>query len=298
MVMASHCLIRCGRSSFAPLAVAFALFAAMAARGDGGVVVNAAGDIARCGAPGAERTAELLDRLDGAILALGDLAYKRGSHEEFRTCYAPTWGRHKARTWPVPGNHEYRTKGAVGYFDYWGARAGTPGEGYYSLDLGAWHVVALNSSIDARTGSAQDAWLAADLAATQARCILAFWHHPVFSSGRHGDDPKMRDLARRLYMSGASVVLSGHDHVYERFTPQDPDGRADPAHGIRMFTVGTGGADLYAFDKISDNSEVRFNDAWGVLRLELESDGYRWTFVAVDGGEIDSGRADCVPRPR
>lgn len=279
----------------APFAGLFMLLAAWPAHADG-VALNAAGDIARCGTEGARRTAELLDRLDGAILTLGDLAYEHGSRREFRACYEPTWGRHKARTWPAPGNHEYGTEGAAGYFDYWGARAGTAGEGYYSFEVGAWHVVALNSNIDAQAGSAQDAWLAADLAASPARCILAFWHHPVFSSGRHGNDPRMLDALRRLHAAGASVVLAGHDHLYERFAPQDPDARPDPSRGIRLFTAGTGGAQLYEFKGLQPNSEVRVNDAWGVLRLDLDAASYRWAFIAVDGRRRDSGRADCVAR--
>jgi hypothetical protein len=285
------------RAWVAPLTLVVALLVGTATHAQT-VALNAAGDIARCGTDGARQTAALLDRLDGDILALGDLAYERGSRKDFRACYDPTWGRFKTRTWPAPGNHEYRTDGAAGYFAYWGERAGVAGEGYYSFDYGAWHVISLNSSIDAETGSSQDAWLARDLAKTKARCILAFWHHPVFSSGRHGSNPKMLDLLRRLYAAGASIILAGHEHLYERFARQNPDGRADPARGIRLFTVGTGGAQRYRFDDIQPNSEVRFNDAWGVLRLELEPDRYRWAFIAVDGREIDRGRDDCVARPR
>ena len=285
------------RAWVAPLALVVALLVGTATHAQT-VALNAAGDIARCGTDGARRTAALLDRLDGDILALGDLAYERGSRKDFRACYDPTWGRFKARTWPAPGNHEYRTEGAAGYFAYWGARAGVAGEGYYSFDYGAWHVISLNSSIDAETGSSQDAWLARDLAGTTARCVLAFWHHPVFSSGRHGNNSKMLDLLRRLYAAGASVVLAGHDHIYERFARQNPAGQADAARGIRQFTVGTGGARLYRFDDIRPNSEVRYNDAWGVLRLELAPDRYRWTFIAVDGREVDKGSENCIERPQ
>ncbi|MFQ5773544.1 MAG: metallophosphoesterase family protein [Kiloniellaceae bacterium] len=260
------------------------------------VAVIAAGDIADCRTSGAEHTAGLLDDLDGVILALGDLAYDRGSAEEFHRCYGPTWGRHKARTRPAPGNHEYETPQAAGYFAYWGARAGKAGQGFYSFDLGAWHIVALNSNIAAAPGSAQELWLRRDLAATGARCILAFWHHPVFSSGPHGDIPTMRALVRRLHEAGASVVLAGHDHLYERFAPQDPDGRLDARGGIRAFTVGTGGARLYHFRQARPNSEFRYRGSWGLLRLALEPDGYAWEFLAVDGRRIDAGRAACVAR--
>ena len=164
-------------------------------------------------------TAKLLDRLPGVILALGDLAYESGSSDEYRDCYEPTWGRHKARTWPALGNHEYLTPGAQGYFTYWGERAGPSRGGFYGFHLGAWHLVALNSNADATDGSAQDRWLRRDLAATKARCVLAFWHHPLFSSGPHGNNPKMELLYRRLYESGATLVLAGHDHLYERFAP-------------------------------------------------------------------------------
>lgn len=259
-------------------------------------MVLAAGDIARCGAGGAYATAKLLDRLPGVILALGDLAYESGSSDEYRDCYEPTWGRHKARTWPAPGNHEYGTAGARDYFTYWGARAGPPGRGFYSFDLGAWHLISLNSSADATDGSAQDRWLRRDLAATKARCILAFWHHPLFSSGSHGNNPKMELLYRRLHEAGATLVLAGHDHLYERFAPQDPAARLDRDRGIRVFTVGTGGARRYDFKTVEPHSEFRDAEHWGVLRLTLEPDAYQWDFIATDDRAIDSGKGACVTR--
>jgi len=258
--------------------------------------VLAAGDIAHCGEAGPKETAALLDGLRGTVLALGDLAYNNGTAREFRDCYDPTWGRYKARTRPAPGNHEYGTRDAAGYYGYWGARAGPRGRGYYSFDLGAWHLIALNSSIDARAGSPQDTWLAADLAASRARCVLAFWHHPVFSSGRHGNIERMRPLFRRLYEAGASIVLGGHDHLYERFAPLDPEGRPDPARGIREFVVGTGGARRYRFGSIQPGSEFRDRDHWGVLRLELGATDYGWRFIGTDGRALDAGRGDCAPR--
>jgi hypothetical protein len=280
------------------------------------VTVLAAGDIAFCergllrrfadlvegnfGQPGAPATAALLDGLPGTILILGDLAYWNGSAEDFRDCYDRSWGRHKARSRPVPGNHEYRSPGAGPYFDYWGQAAGAPGKGYYSFELGAWHVVALNSNIDAGAGSAQAAWLRRDLAASGARCILAYWHHPLFNSGKHGDRPEMREAFRALHAAGADVVLAGHAHNYERFAPMDAEGRRDPARGLRSFVVGTGGAQLKA-DMISDppreNSEAVDGSTWGLLELTLYATRYAWRFVPVEGGGFeDSGEAPCVPR--
>ncbi len=280
------------------------------------VTVLAAGDIAFCerswgrttldwlrgysGVPGAPATAALLERLPGAILALGDLAYWDGSTEEFHDCYDRSWGRHKDRTYPVPGNHEYRSSEARPYFDYWGQRAGELGKGYYSFDLGAWHIVALNSNIAVEHGSKQDAWLRRDLAASRASCILAYWHHPRFSSGRHGDQVQMRDAYQALYEAGASVVLGGHDHDYERFSPMDPEGKSDPEHGPRSFVVGTGGGQLKPQTirkPPRENSELVVGTTWGVLELTLHAESYAWRFIPVEGGSFeDSGRAPCVER--
>lgn len=279
------------------------------------VTLLAAGDIAYCQPswgwrllfwlidrphpqPGAVATARLLDRLPGTILALGDLAYPHGTTEQFRDCYGPTWGRHKDRTWPVPGNHEYY-EGAAPYYAYWGPRAGQPEHGYYSFNLGAWHIVALNSNIDATAGSAQERWLRADLAASKARCILAFWHSPVFSSGKYGDLPEMLDAYRALYEAGASVVLAAHSHNYERLGPMDPDGRADLEGGIRNFVVGTGGARLRPNEMRPPrpNSEVLDASSWGLLEFTLHDDRYDWRFIPVEGHELqDSGSAACVRR--
>jgi hypothetical protein len=292
-------------TGFACAVVALCLWLAPSAgpaRGDG-VTVLAAGDIARCGRgraahSGAAATARLLEGLTGTILALGDLAYEDGKLVEFRRCYAPTWGRHKDRTYPVPGNHDYgRGKSdAAGYFAYWGARAGNPDEGFYSFELADWHLIALNSNIEAGPGSAQDEWLARDLAAAKARCILAFWHHTPFSSARRPNDARMRPLLRRLHGAGVSVILAGHDHFYERFAAQDPDGRLDPERGFRAFTVGTGGARRYEFGEIETNSRFQYAEAWGVLRLVLHPRRYDWEFVTVDGRRLDRGSGPCVDR--
>jgi hypothetical protein len=251
-----------------------------------------AGDIALCTPDGNhEATAQLLDAIGGTVFALGDNAYYSGTVEEFRNCYDRTWGRHKNRTRPVPGNHEYETPGASGYFDYFGINAGPHGLGYYSFDLGAWHVVALNSNVPVSAGSTQGAWLRADLAANRSRCTLAYWHHPRFSSGQHGNQEQMRDLWQILHEAGAEIILSAHDHVYERFAPQDADGFPDPAHGVRQFVVGTGGARPYAFASLRANSEVRMRTL-GVLKLTLTADGYNWEFISV-AGPGDSGTASC-----
>jgi len=254
-----------------------------------------AGDIADCG-PGAAATARLLDAVGGTIFTAGDNAYDAGTEAEFATCFAPTWGRHLARVRPSPGNHDYVTPGAAGYFAYFGDRAGPAGRGYYSFDLGAWHIVSLNSNVSVAAGSEQDRWLAADLAAARQRCVLAYWHHPRFSSALHGSDASLTDLWRTLYDARADLVVNGHDHTYERFAPQTPSGGADPVRGIREFVVGTGGAPLYPFVQIEPNSEVRYNGGWGVLKLSLDETGYAWTFIPADGAAFaDSGTGVCVP---
>ncbi len=259
-------------------------------------VLVGAGDIAKCGTNGAEATARLLDGIRGTVVALGDLAYDNGTARQFRNCYGPTWGRHKARTRPAPGNHEYNTSGAAPYYVYFGESAGEPGKGYYSYDVGSWHVVALNSNITAEDGSEQEKWLWEDLKASKAACTIAYWHHPAFSSGEHGSDPKMLDVWRTLYHYRADVVLNGHDHSYERFAPQDPNGKADPKRGIRQFVVGTGGANLRGFEEETvTNSEVRNSDTWGVLKLTLREDSYDWEFVPVEGKTFrDAGTGRCV----
>jgi 3',5'-cyclic AMP phosphodiesterase CpdA len=262
-------------------------------------VLVGAGDIADCGEiEGAEKTAALLDHIPGTVFTLGDNAYTSGTAKQFRDCYGPTWGRHLERTRPAVGNHDYRTKGAAAYFAYFGAAAGPPDKGYYSYDLGKWHVVVLNSNCSEVGGcgadSAQERWLRRDLAEHPALCTAAMWHHPRFSSAEHGDDPGLRYLWKALYEGGAELVLSGHDHTYERFAPEDADGNLDPARGIRQFVVGTGGRHEYEFENIEKNSEVRDNRTFGVLKLTLHPDSYDWQFVPVEGGTFtDSGTAKC-----
>jgi hypothetical protein len=265
----------------------------------GDPVFVGAGDIASCNSSGDEATADLLDGIPGTVYTLGDNAYERGSDADFARCYDPSWGRHKARTMPIVGNHDYTTAGASGYFNYFGAAAGDPSEGYYSYDLGAWHIVALNSMCEnvggCGPGSPMLDWLEQDLAANPSSCTLALWHHPVFSSGsEHGSDPKMVPSWDALYAAGADVVLSGHDHDYERFAPQTSSGIADPDQGIREFVAGTGGKSHYDFGNILANSEARNSDTSGVLKLTLHASSYDWEFVPEAGKTFtDSGSASC-----
>ena len=252
-----------------------------------------AGDIGMCTNGGnPQATARLLDSIGGTVFTLGDNAYPNGTAANYRNCYDQAWGRFKERTRPVPGNHDYDSDpSAQPYFDYFGAAAGPAGAGFYSYDLGNWHVVALNSSIAVGRNSAQAAWLRSDLAASSAKCTLAYWHFPLFSSSEHGNMEQMREFWRILYEAGAEVVLSGHDHTYERFSPQDPDGAPDPARGIREFVVGTGGAPPYKFATIRPNSEMRLSGT-GVLRLALKAGGYDWSFISTSGPG-DSGTGTC-----
>ncbi|HTO88819.1 MAG TPA: metallophosphoesterase [Thermoanaerobaculia bacterium] len=261
-------------------------------------VLVGAGDIASCDSDGDEKTAALLDRIEGTVFTLGDNVYGRGTLAEFTNCYAPSWGRHRSRTRPAAGNHDYRTPGAAAYFTYFGAAAGDPAKGYYSYDLGAWHIVVLNSNCaevgGCAKGSPQEKWLREDLLAHAVPCTAALWHHPRFSSADHGDDLEMADIWRTLYELDVDVTLSGHDHDYERFAPLDAEGRPDPRRGIRSFVVGTGGKSHYDFKRIHPTSEVRNNDTYGVLKLTLHPSSYDWEFVPVEGRTFrDSGTASC-----
>src|SRR5215216_1006736 len=260
----------------------------------GDPVFVGAGDIANCSSNNDESTAKLLDNITGTVFTVGDNVYPDGTLTQFNDCYGPTWGRHKNRTKPSPGNHDYNTSGASGYFNYFGAAAGDPTKGYYSYNLGAWHMIALNSEISQSVGSVQEKWLRVDLAANPKTCTLAYWHKPRFSSGQHGNIPASQPLWQALYDYGADVVLNGHDHTYQRFAPQNPKGQADPK-GIREFVVGTGGASLYSFTSNQPNTEVRNNTTFGVLKLTLHSTSYNWQFIPIAGQNFsDSGSANCV----
>jgi acid phosphatase type 7 len=268
---------------------------------DGPPVTNAAapailvgaGDIGKCGSEGPQQTARLLDGIGGAVFAAGDNAYPNGTAENYRDCYDPAWGRHKARTRPAPGNHEYETAGASAYFSYFGGNAGAAGAGYYSYDLGAWHVVSLNSEVDTQAGGQQHQWLRADLAANRSGCVAAYWHKPRFSSGPHGNNVHMQDLWNTLNEFGVEILVSAHDHLYERFAPQNAAGSLDPARGVRQFVVGTGGAQMYNATSLRPNSETQGSD-WGVLKLTLLTGSYTWDFVPVAGASYrDSGSGTC-----
>ncbi len=262
-------------------------------------VLVGAGDIAGCSSTGDEATAKLIDDLPTAVVfTTGDNAYDAGTKAEFKNCYGASWGRHKGRTYPSPGNHEYYTEGASGYFDYFGVAAGDADRGYYSYDVGGWHVISLNSMCEEVGGcgptSPMLTWLQKDLRASPSECTLAYFHHPRFSSGEHGNQIKMRSVWEALYAANADVVVNGHDHSYERFAPQNPSGEADPARGIREFVVGTGGFLHYAFKDIKPNSEVRNADTYGVLKLTRGQSGYDWEFVPVAGRTFtDSGSDSC-----
>lgn len=270
-----------------------------------GIAVYAAGDIADCRkfAPadtGAAKTAALImaefDKDGGAaVLTLGDHTYPNGTLAEFTDCYAPTWGRFKSRTYPAPGNHEYYTKGATGYYEYFGAAAGPDRRGYYSFTLGNWHVISLNSNLkQPLEHHAQLEWLKNELAQNKSQCTLAYWHHPVYSSGGHGDNSKMHDAWQILFAAGADMILVAHDHDYERFAPLNDQGKLDRAQGMRQFVVGTGGATLTPFRFRRPDSEGGSNSVHGVLKLVLKKNGYEWEFLpTVPGGFTDRGASFC-----
>ncbi len=252
----------------------------------GAEVFVGAGDIATCDA-NAESTARLLDGIGGTVFTLGDQAYPAGAEAEFRQCYDPTWGRHRGRTRPTPGNHEYESRNAGPYFDYFGGSAGPYGLGYYSYELGPWLVLSLNSNVAI---PAQVDWMKGVLGRSRSRCTLVYWHHPLFSSGPSAKNGAIRAWWNVLYAFNAEIVLNGHDHIYERFAPQDDGGHPDPVRGLRQFVVGTGGAALHASTGPVANSEVRIS-AFGVLKLTLMADAYEWEFIPVSGpGDRGTGR--------
>jgi len=266
-------------------------------------ILVGAGDIAGCtDLSGAEATAKLIDKTPGTVFAVGDLAYQLGTYEEFQKCYDPTWGRFKARTRPAPGNHEYGSP-VNGYFQYWGKQAGEPDKGYYSYDLGAWHIVVLNTNcgVSGLGGcgqrSPEETWLKEDLAAHPNACILAYGHHALFSSGllaKHAEHPELRAFWQDLYEAHADLVLAGHEHSYERFAPQNPEGTPDSDYGIREIVVGTGGRSHTPIGFAKPNSEVRDDRTYGVLKLTLSPGKYRWEFIPVAGSHFrDSGEGSC-----
>ena len=245
-----------------------------------------------------EATAQLVEGLNpDGVLVLGDTAYETVTVDSLKS-YDASWGRFLDRTHAVVGNHEYYGQGPDAYWDYFGDRAGERGSGWYSFDLGSWHVVVLNSEceeVDCSPDGDQGRWLADDLAASSARCTVAAFHRPRFSSGEeYGDDESVSPLWQVLQDAGVDVVLNGHEHSYERFAPQRDSGRATAEEGMAEFVVGTGGRDLRGFDEAKPNSEVRWNDSFGVLALTLRADGYDWRFHGTPGTpDVDSGSASC-----
>ncbi len=260
-------------------------------------VLIGAGDIANSADDDDMATAQLIAAYpDAIVFTTGDNVYQSGTAEQFSKFYEPTWGAFKDRTKPTVGNHDERTAGAAGYFEYFGAAAGTPGQGWYSYDLGPWHVIDLNSECGGdglASCDEQMRWLRADLAATSAECMIAIWHKPVFNAGRHHGEDSFADEWAVLDEAGADVVLNGHDHNYQRFTPQDASGVAT-ADGMREFVVGTGGAPTY--EQTSDPANLEeFYQGHGVLKLDLAEDSYAWSFISTEGGYGDTGTGRCVP---
>lgn len=273
--------------------------------GSGSAVLVGAGDIAFCGSPGTFATSVELDRIPGTVFTAGDNAYPKASAADFAQCYDPTWGRHLDRTYPVLGNHDYDTsKDAKDYFDYFAGAAnmGQRGLGYYAYDVGSWRVFALNSEFftsgavaNAGAAATQLTWFKQQLASANKPCTIAIWHRPLFSSTTNGNGPSpdMRDLYKAAYDANVEIVINGHEHNYERFAPQDADGRADPARGVRQFVVGTGGVSLYTGFTKKPNSET-FQSSWGVLKLTLSSATYTWEYIPVEGqGSRDTGNGAC-----
>ncbi|MDQ5807169.1 MAG: Ig-like domain-containing protein, partial [Actinomycetota bacterium] len=265
----------------------------------GDPVLLAVADVASCWSSGDEAVARLVDTLPGIVAIAGDTEQNNATAAELAGCYEPTWGRHRWRTRPAVGDHEYRQPGATPYWDYFGAAAGTRGEGWYSYDVGSWHVVVLNSNCapvgGCGPGSPQYEWLQRDLAANAKSCTAAYFHHPLFSAGAlHGGRDHVRPFWDLLYQHGAEFVYGGNDHTYQRFAPQTPEGTLDRAHGIRQFVVGTGGTQLYPLGPPHANTEVQDNSSFGVLRLTLKAGSYAWRFLPQAGHRFtDEGETAC-----
>lgn len=253
-----------------------------------------AGDIGMCGPQGnPAATARLLDTIEGTVFTAGDNAYPQGSAQDFRNCYDPTWGRHRDRTRPAPGNHDYETLNGTPYYDYFGESSGPRGFGYYSFELGAWHILSLNSNIATQAGSPQYAFVTRDLASNRSPCTMAYWHHPLYTSGQNGPNGFMRDIYRALYDANADLIVTGHDHLYEKFLPQNADGDVDTARGIRQFIIGTGGAQLTLVVQAARNSEVRVTGSFGVLKLTLTPNSYDAAFIQANGTIADFTTGRC-----
>jgi hypothetical protein len=287
------------RKSILPIAVLVTLLVSIVSTLKGGkptqvsaagttVVMVGAGDISSCSQSNDTNTAKLLGSISGTVFALGDNAYESGTSTEYTNCYKPTWGLYKSRTKPVPGNHDYQTSGASGYFNYFGVPK------YYAYNLGDWRIYALNSEIDTSATSAQATWLKNDLANNPKQCVMAYWHRPRWSSGKtHGSDSKTQPLWAILYDAKAELVVTGHEHNYERFAPMNKSGTT-VSTGLQEIVAGTGGESHYAFGTILSASRARNATTYGVLKLTLKTGGYDWKFVPVAGQSYtDSGSITC-----
>ena len=283
----------------------------------GAKVLVGTGDIASCTSHGDEETAALVDSIlkadsaagvEDAVMALGDNAYPGGTARDYEMCFAPSWGDSNKRIMkkirPTPGNHEHLTNKAAPYYAYFGDKAGSSKKGYYSYDLGDWHIIVLNSEIVVNTAfqsaeqDAQRDWLKDDLAKSQKNCTIAYMHHPRWSSGWHGDDPRMEPFWTIMYDAGVDIVLAGHDHEYERFLPTTPSGVVDTSRGIVQFVVGTGGGEMRGFrTRPSANSAARVEGHFGVLKMTLGSSGYQHAFIDVSGRIWDPGAGQCINGP-
>jgi hypothetical protein len=267
-------------------------------RGEMSVTLIGAGDIADCARDTDEKTVKLLERFPSStVFTTGDNVYPVGTVEAYSQCYGPSWGKVKARTRPSPGNHDY-IQGTDSYFSYFGENAGEKGRGYYSYNLDSWHIVMLDSECinGCGTTSSQYEWLENDLKTAHAACTIAMWHHPVFSSGMHSNSGRARNLWNLLYDYSTEIVVNGHDHIYERFAPQNKNGQTD-FQGIREFIVGTGGKDLYTVTAVQPNSEVRNTETFGVIKFDLKPKSYSWEFIPIEGSTFtDKGQGDCYTR--
>jgi 3',5'-cyclic AMP phosphodiesterase CpdA len=278
----------------------------------GASIIVAVGDIADCNSNGDELTAILVDSLlradsaanvSDAVLTLGDNAYPNGAASDFLRCFAPSWGDSNKlimkRIRPSPGNHEHLSGMAAPYYEYFGDRAGSPKKGYYSFDLGEWHIISLNSEMIVNFGftkeerDAQLNWLDEDLKNNSKVCTLAYWHHPRWSSGWHGSDPRIDLFWQRLYNAGVDVILNGHDHEYERYLPQSPAGVLDSLKGMSQFVVGTGGGNLRGFTRKAAPGGFRLEGYFGVLKLTLGASEYQWAFLDTAGHLWDTGAGKC-----
>jgi hypothetical protein len=279
----------------------------------GASVLIGAGDIARCDSPGDEATAALVDsvlradsvaKVHDEVFTTGDNAYPGGSAHDFATCWAGSWGDSTKlimrNIHPTPGNHEHVSGGAAPYYQYFGKAAGSPKTGYYSYDIGAWHAIALNSEIVVNTSAFTDVermaqldWLRQDLSAHHQVCTVAYWHHPRFSSGWHGSDPRLDPIWRVLYDGGADLILNGHDHDYERFEPQSPEGIVDTTKGMTELIVGTGGGDLRGFGQLVKTSVARVEGHYGVVKLTLGGAEWRSAYLSTTGQLYDPSGGRC-----